>query len=79
MKLEEWLYILLRDMGFDDTQEILVQVQGTDIMVDKLIPTPDRPESTDEQTPLQLGIRSRSLPHSPGRGSTGPPRYSFRT
>ena len=50
VKLEEWLYILLRDMGFDDTQEILVQVQGTDIMVDKLIPTPDRPESTDEQT-----------------------------
>ena len=48
-KLEEWLFILLRDMGFDETREVLVQVQGTDITVDKLIPTPDRPESPDEK------------------------------
>ena len=47
-KLEEWLYILLRDMGFDTTSDILIQVQGTEVMVDKLIPTPDRPESPDE-------------------------------
>ena len=48
MKLEEWLFILLRDMGFDEKREILVQVQGTEITVDKLIPTPARPESPDE-------------------------------
>ncbi len=48
-KLEEWLYILLRDMGFDAKREILVSVQGTEIIVDKLIPTPDRPESPDEK------------------------------
>ena len=48
-KLEEWLYILLRDMGFDATREFLVQVQGTDIIVDKLVPTPNRPASPDEQ------------------------------
>ena len=47
-KLEEWLYILLRDMGFDATSDVLIQVQGTEVMVDKLIPTPDRPESPDE-------------------------------
>ena len=47
-KLEEWLYILLRDMGFDTTSDVLIQVQGTEVMVDKLIPTPDRPESPDE-------------------------------
>lgn len=47
-KLEEWLYILLRDMGFDAKREFLVQVQGTEIIVDKLIPTPDRPPSADE-------------------------------
>ena len=47
-KLEEWLYILLRDMGFDAKREFLVQVQGTEIIVDKLIPTPDRPPSPDE-------------------------------
>ena len=47
-KLEEWLYILLLDMGFDTTSDVLIQVQGTEIMVDKLIPTPNRPESPDE-------------------------------
>ena len=47
-KLEEWLYILLRDMGFDAKNDVLIQVQGTEITVDKLIPTPDRPESPDE-------------------------------
>ena len=47
-KLEEWLYILLRDMGFDAKREFLVQVQGTEIIVDKLIPTPGRPASPDE-------------------------------
>ena len=47
-KLEEWLYILLRDMNFDAKREFLVQVQGTEIIVDKLIPTPDRPASPDE-------------------------------
>ena len=48
-KIEEWLYILLRDMGFNAKREFLVQVQGTDIIVDKLIPTPDRPVSHDER------------------------------
>ena len=47
-KLEEWLYILLRDMGFDAKSEFLVQVQGTEIIVDKLIPTPHRSPSPDE-------------------------------
>lgn len=49
VKLEEWLFILLRDMGFDEKREVLVQVKGTDIMVDKLIPTPARPASSDEK------------------------------
>ena len=48
-KLEEWLYILLHDMGFDMNQEILIQVEGTDLIVDKLIPTDSRPESADER------------------------------
>ena len=48
-KLEEWLYILLRDMGFDAKREVLITVQGTEVIVDKLIPTPDRPESPDEE------------------------------
>ena len=49
VKLEEWLYILLRDMGFDTKNELLISVSGSNILVDKLIPTTDRPESPDEK------------------------------
>ena len=48
-KLEEWLYILLNDMGFDAEREVLVQVQGTEVRIDKLVPTPWRPDSPDEK------------------------------
>ena len=48
-KLEEWLYILLTDMGFNAEREVLVQVDGTNIKVDKLTPTPRRPRSEDER------------------------------
>ena len=48
-KLEEWLHILLWDMGFDVDKELLIQVQGAELTVHKLIPTPDRPESADER------------------------------
>lgn len=48
-KLEEWLFILLTDMGFDPEREVLIQVDGTNIRVDKLVPTPRRPRSEDER------------------------------
>ena len=48
-KLEEWLHILLADMGFDPERETLVQIDGTDIRIDKLVPTPRRPDSPDEK------------------------------
>ena len=47
-KLEEWLMILLRDMGFKD-KEFTMQISGTKIRIDKLIPTPARPVSPDEK------------------------------
>ena len=47
-KLEEWLYILLRDMGFDARSDFTILIQGTEVSVEKLIPTPDRAESPDE-------------------------------
>ena len=47
-KLDEWLEILFRDMGFDTTQEVLIQVKGTDILIDNLYDTPERPVSRDE-------------------------------
>ena len=46
-KLEEWLYILLRDMGFNTKKEVLIQVRGTDIQIDRLYKT-RRPVSADE-------------------------------
>ena len=48
-KLEEWLFILLRDMGFDLDREILIQVEGITVTVEKLVPTPSRRESADER------------------------------
>ena len=48
-KLEEWLYQLLEEMGFNVDKEIHIQVRGTQVAVDKLVPTPSRPESADEQ------------------------------
>ena len=47
-KLEEWLYGLLRDLGFDTSRDTLVEVQGTRISVDKLAPRPPMPLPPDE-------------------------------
>ena len=55
LKLEEWLFILLTDMGFDAEREVLVQVDGTSIKIDKLTPTPRRPRSADKRRRLDEG------------------------
>jgi len=47
-KLEEWLTILLLDMGFDIDKHIDISIQGTDIIVNKINATPDRERSEDE-------------------------------
>ena len=49
VRLEEWLHVLLDDMGFDPEREVLVQIEGTDVLIDKLVPTPTRPDSDDER------------------------------
>ena len=46
-KMEEWLMILLRDMGFAEG-EYAMEISGNDIVISKLVPTPDRPRSADE-------------------------------
>ena len=48
-KMEEWLTILLADMNFDPDKEIRIAIDGTDITVEKIVPTPDRPRSADEK------------------------------
>ena len=48
-KLESWLHILLQDMGFDAKTEFAVSVQETEILVDKLFPVQNPPESPDEK------------------------------
>lgn len=47
-KLEEWLNILLIDMGFDVDKQINIDVQPGMITVEKIVPTPERPRSEDE-------------------------------
>lgn len=48
-KLEEWLTILLDDMGFDIDKDVEILVNGTDIIVEKINTTNDRPVSEDEK------------------------------
>ena len=48
-KLEEWLYILLEDMNFHVGREILIEIDGGFIKVEKYSYNPRRPVSDDEQ------------------------------
>ena len=48
-KLEQWLTQLLAQMNFDPDREIRIAIEGTDITVEKILPTPDRPRSGDEK------------------------------
>ena len=52
-KLDEWLSILMNDMGFDIGTQVNVSVSGNEIVVDKLVPTPNRPRSGDEKKRFQ--------------------------
>ena len=48
-KLEEWFSILLHDMGFDVDDDILFRLDGVNITISKIVPTPDRRQSVDER------------------------------
>lgn len=48
-KMEEWLTILLGDMNFNPDKEVRIAINGTDITVEKIVPTDHRPRSTDER------------------------------
>ena len=48
-KLEEWLTILLNDMGFNVDREIEFVIRGTDVTLHKIVPAHDRPRSEDEK------------------------------
>lgn len=49
-RMEEWPTVLLADMNFNPDKEIRIAIDGTDITVEKIVPTPDRPRSGDEKT-----------------------------
>ncbi len=49
-KLEEWINILLIDMGFDVDSQLNIAVENGQIILDKIIPVTDRPRSQDEET-----------------------------
>lgn len=48
-KMEEWLTILLTDMNFNPDREVAILIKGSEITVEKIVPTPDRPKSGDEK------------------------------
>ncbi len=48
LKLEEWLVILLDDMGYG-TRDYSIQITGNNIVLTKLLPTPNRPRSSEEK------------------------------
>ena len=48
-KLEEWVSILLHDMGFDVDNDILFRLDGVNITISKIVPTEDRRQSVDER------------------------------
>ena len=48
-KLEEWLNILLIDMGFDVDNQINISVENGQIIIDKIVPVTNRPRSEDEE------------------------------
>ena len=48
-KMEEWLTILLADMNFNPDKEVAILIRGSEITVEKIVPTPDRPKSGDEK------------------------------
>lgn len=48
-KLEEWLNILLIDMGYDVDNQISLIVDNNGIALEKIVETPDRPRSDDEK------------------------------
>lgn len=48
-KMEEWMSRLLIDMGFDVDKQVEVIMSGSDIIVEKIVTTRDRPRSDDEK------------------------------
>ncbi len=48
-KLEEWFSILLHDMGFDVDDDIEFRLDGLNVRISKIVPTPDRRRSVDER------------------------------
>ena len=52
-KMEEWITILLGDMNFDPDRDVAILFQGSEITVEKIVPTPGRPKSQDEKARFQ--------------------------
>ena len=48
-KLEEWLYVLFGRMGLDSERDVLIQVEGATLVVDKLGSARSRPIGPDDR------------------------------
>ncbi len=49
-KMDEWIFILLRDMGFFIPDDVSIEVEGMQIRILKNRDTPDRKISNDERS-----------------------------
>jgi virulence-associated protein VagC len=41
--------VLLMDMGFNVDKQVEIMMQGSDIIIEKIVTTPNRPRSADEK------------------------------
>ncbi len=48
-RMEEWLAILLADMNFDPDRDVRIAIEGTDITVERIVPTSNRTRSGDDR------------------------------
>ena len=52
---------LFRDMGFKTDKDVTIAIRGSDIVVEKLVPTPDRPPSDLKKMRAPYGFYWRFL------------------
>ena len=65
-KMEEWLTILLGDMGLNPDTDVNIAIEGVEITMEKLNPTSGRPRSPDGNVRFNQAV-------PPAAGPDGPP------
>ena len=79
-KMEEWLTILLGDMNLNPDKDVNIVIQGTEITVEKLVPTSARPRSPDGNVRFNRIVPRPGAPDEPltARAERSRSQYSAR-